>query len=132
MQLGVGVPRERGRRDSGQGRGPGGGGGSRVGALAPHRPQLLLLLSRDTHIHPGPPRSTARITRSPRSSPLRAIRRQAQRPGPHAALRPHQGNTLPLTILALKRPWLSSPTKVSFLGSDLASRCFLIPSTASR
>lgn len=47
-------------------------------------------------------------------------------------MRPDQGNTLPLTILALKRPWLSSPTKVSFLGSDLASRCFLIPFTASR
>lgn len=37
-----------------------------------------------------------------------------------------------LTILALKRPWASSPTKVSLLGSDLRSRCFLIPSTASR
>lgn len=37
-----------------------------------------------------------------------------------------------LTILALKWPWLSSPTKVSLLGSDLRSRCFRIPSTASR
>lgn len=133
MQLGVGVPQEHGRRDSLQGRGPGGGGGSGVGALAPHRPQPLLLLSRDTHIHPGPLTLHGQDHKVPRVIPtLRAIRHQAQRLGPQAALRPDRENMLPLTILVLKRPWLSSPTKVSFLGSDLASRCFLIPSTASR
>ena len=133
MQLGVGVPQEHGRRDSLQGRGPGGGGGSGVGALAPHRPQPLLLLSRDTHIHPGPLTLHGQDHKVPRVIPtLRAIRHQAQRLGPQAALRPDRENMLPLTILVLKRPWLSSPTKVSLLGSDSASRCFLIPSTASR
>ena len=102
-----------------------------MGALAPHGPQLLLL-SRDTHIHPGPPTLHSQDHEVPPVVPTPSHQTPSTEAGSSAALRPDQGNPLPLTILALKRPWLSSPTKVSFLGSDLASRCFLTPSTASR
>lgn len=66
-----------------QGRGPGGGGGSLVGALAPHRPQPLLLLSRDTHVHPGPLTVHGQDPKVPRVTPtLRAIRHQAEAGSP--------------------------------------------------
>lgn len=96
----------------------------------------------DSPRNPGPTRAVQPTSTSDTSHLLASFPSlfgQAQEPGvkdkwtcsnPDPAWSGHVLNML--TILALKRPWASSPTKVSLLGSDLRSRCFLIPSTASR
>lgn len=92
-------------------------------------PQLLLL-SRDTTSTQDHPRS-GQDHEVPRSSPLRATRHQAQA-GSSAALRP-RSETRSHSPSWLKRPWLKLPTKVSFLGSDLArAGASWSESTASR
>lgn len=100
-----------------------------MGALKPpHGPQLLLL-SRDTHIHPGLPTLHGQDHEVPPGRPHSEPPDTKHRGWVLSCLEARSGNTLSHSPSWRCCRWLSSPTKVSFLGSDLASRCFLIPFT---